>query len=429
MDSKTYCVLPWSHLHVAVNGRVHLCCVSKPIGTINKNSLEDLWNSTTLKRVRTQLLNNEKPTECQTCFYREDVLKGTSLRMDINEELGKYIDPIKVTEPDGSLKDMKLLYVDYRFNNLCNFKCKMCSPIYSSAIGSEIASLTNSKTMKIMSGNGPVLYEEIKKQYPHVIKIYFAGGEPVMQREHFQVLKDLIELNRASDITLIYSTNGSRFRTGMGDMFEYWKHFKRVEIVYSIDGYKKAAEYWRHGTDWEEIESNIRLANTYTKNIGAHIHSVVGWPNVFNWIEFIKYAIDTNLVNDLTHVINITSLDNPLSYSLGIVPKFKKNAIHAELLKLKEYVIEQHNTKGIVGETKLLSGIESLINSLHAPARIGFSKEGISDDGHNFIDALNRKDLQEFMTKNVEIDNFRGDDFFKAFPEHNDMKQYLGIKE
>lgn len=417
MVSNTYCTMPWSHLHVAVDGQIQLCCISQRVGLLSKNTLEDVWNGDTLKRVRKQMLNNEKPPECSKCFYREDVLKTASLRTHITEEFGKYLDPIKDTQPDGSLQDMKLLYVDYRFNNLCNFKCRICSPTFSSAIGSELVTAHKLKNVKIISEYGPNLYEEIKKQYPHVKKIYFAGGEPVMQREHFEVLKDLIALGRASDITLLYSTNGSKFKTGLGNMFEYWKHFKKVEINFSIDGYRKPAEYWRSGTDWEDVESNIRQTLTIP-NIVSHIHSVVGWPNVFNWIEFIRYALDTKLLKNLINGTNVSILDKPSIYSFDFIPEFKKNAIHTALSELKEYLLKYINdTNYNIGEgLELIDCIDMLINSLYIEATPN--------------NEISKKLLkQQFIEKNTVLDKWRGEDFFTAFPEHNDMKTYLGITE
>lgn len=407
--SDTFCAMPWSHLHVGVNSQVHLCCISRPIGSMKRNSLEEIWNGEIMKRVRIELLSNKKPKECHACFYREDQLKSTSMRQEMTNEFSQYIDPINDTAPDGSVSDMKLFYVDFRFNNLCNFKCRICSPIYSSSIGSEIIHNTNSKSKSttIVKNTGPLLYTEIKKQYPHVKKIYFAGGEPVMQKEQFQVLQDLIDSGRASDVSLIYNTNGSKFKNSIGNMFDYWEKFKQVDIIFSIDGYGKPAEYWRSGTNWEEVEANIRIANNHPANINPHIHSVVGWPNIFNWIEFIKYALDTDMVSKLMSSINITVLDNPICYALSVVPKFKKDVIENELTKLKEYVLN-HRTFNSSSGTQLVDGIDMLIRSLYAEPRIG----------------NNKLVKEEFRLKNTILDEWRGEDFFITFPEHEDMRPY-----
>ena len=330
------------------------------------------------------------------------------MRKGMTNEFSQYIDPIKDTAPDGTLADMKLFYIDFRFSNLCNFKCRICSPVYSSSLGAELASNTSSKSMTLIKEVGPRLYTEIKNQYTNVKKIYFAGGEPIMQKEQFQVLQDLINLGRASEVALVYNTNGSKFKNTMGNMFDYWEKFKQVDIIFSIDSYGKPAEYWRSGTNWEEVESNIRLANSHTANINPYIHSVVGWPNIFNWIEFIKYALDTKMIDNLFNAIDVTILDNPICYALGVVPKFKKDIIYNELLNLKEFILN-HNTYNINKGTKLLDGVDMLMQSLHAEPRMGH----------------NKLDKEEFRLRNTVLDEWRGEDFFSIFPEHEDMRPYI----
>ena len=404
MTSKTYCPMPWMHLHVAVDGTVQPCCIGKSIGKIQKNSLEEIWNGDTMKNIRLKMLNNEEPTECSKCFTTEQDLSSESLRIHSIQEYGKYVNPELETQSDGSLKDMKLRYIDFRFNNLCNFKCRICNPMYSSNIGSEIVAFHKIDMINVVNKNGPILYEELKKQYDNVARIYFAGGEPIMQREHFQVLKDLIESGRAKDIGLMYSTNGSKFKNGLGNMFEYWPNFKEVTVVFSLDGYGKPAEYWRSGTNWADVEENIRNVKQYD-NIEARVHSVVGWPNVFNWIEFIKYALETDLIDNLLSVAGVTPINDPYCYALSAAPDFKKKAIVKELNKLKEYVWLYISYTKYIYHAELIKSIDTLINSVY-----------VSD-----VPLLKK----QFMLKNTRLDTWRDEDFFTAFPEHEDMRPYI----
>ena len=403
MDSTTYCPMPWMHLHVSVTGGVQPCCIGKNIGDIQKNSLEDIWNNDEMKDIRLKMLDNEKPKQCSECYNRED-LGSASLRINSIHNYANLVDPINDTQADGSLTEMKLRYVDFRFNNLCNFKCRICNPVYSSNIGSEIVNFHKIDLINVVNKNGPILYEEMKKQYDNVKKIYFAGGEPIMQREHFQVLKDLIESDRAKDIELIYSTNGSRFKNGLGNMFEYWPHFKKVEIVFSLDGYGSAAEYWRSGTNWEEVEENIKHTKNYP-NIVVKVNSVIGWPNIFNWINFIKYALETELIDDLLSAIEVIPINDPYCYALSGVPEFKKKEIINELEKFKYYVWAFASRVKYTKPADLLMCIDVLIKSVN-----------ISDTP--FI-------KKHFIVKNTKLDTWRGEDFFTAFPEHEDMRPYI----
>lgn len=408
MESKTFCPFPWMHLHVSVDGKTQLCCISEPIGDIKINSLEDTWNSKEMKDVRLKLLNNEKPSQCHKCFHIEDNLKSDSFRTSANQNFANWVEPEKNTLPDGTVKEMVLQYVDFRFNNLCNFKCRICSSVYSSSIASEKAAMDNVKSWNILTENGSVLYEELQKQYPYVKRIYFAGGEPIMQKEHFNVLNDLIELDRAKDITLLYSTNGSKFKNSMGDMFDYWKYFKQVDLSFSIDGYGAPAEYWRSGTDWQTVEKNIRHCKDFD-NIETSIHSAIGWPNAINWADFITYALDTDMLDNLLFKTSVTPINHPQCYSLLVAPEFKKQQIRERLHELKKHVMLHEKKYAVLKYKKsfLRESIDLLLNVLD---------EATPPSLH---------DESSFSLINDSLDKIRGEDFFTAFPEHLDMKSYL----
>lgn len=412
MASQTYCPFLWMHSHVAVDGKVKTCCTGGTLGNVNSDSLENIWNGETMKRMRLQMLNNEKPTECSHCWNLEDNWGIPSYRIETVRDWGHTIDPINDTLPDGSVKEMKLQFIDFRFNNLCNFKCRTCYPNESSSIAAEqVKHIKSDIPITVVNDQGAILYEEIKKQYKHVKKIYFAGGEPAMQKEHFLVLKDLIELDKAKDITLLYSTNGSKLKTPFGDLIELWKPFKKVLLAFSIDGYGKAAEYWRSGTDWQTVENNIRTTRQYS-NIDIGFHSVIGWPNVFNWFEFMRYCFDTDLI-DVVNAAGASVLWGPQCFELNAVPWFKKRQILSAAAKLREYILTQYEIKHKHPFVRNSSNYGMFFQSLDKiVAKTQMPTTGIS-----------RLEWHERVTM---VDKWRTENFFSVFPEHEDMKKIVG---
>ena len=406
--SNTYCPLPWMHLYIGVTGQVQHCCVSEPIGYYPKESLERIWNSDHVKKVRLQLLNNEKPKACSDCFYKEDVLQSFSLRQTSLKEFGHLVNPEEITLPDGTCTEMKLHYIDFRFSNLCNFKCRMCDGIFSSSIATETLNIRkktgNEKfgLTHVKVDYGQQMYEEFKKQYGNVKQIYFAGGEPIMQKEHFMVLSDLIEINKAKDIKLYYSTNGSKFVNSLGNMFDYWKHFKVVDVTFSIDAFGKQAEYWRHGGEWKDIENNMRECLKYP-NIKNRMHSTIGWPNILNWLDFVRYAFDNKLFQDIYTSVGATPIHNPSCFKLSSIPTWKKEQISQKIHELIEYI--NNNTKIDIKENYLLNTIEAMDRALFAQ------------------DETMNKEL--FHEKITTIDYYRNESFFDVFPEHLDLKSYI----
>ena len=69
MQSETFCMYPWTHIHAWPDGQVFPCCGTdtNPIGSLRENSLEELWNSPAEKQLRLDMLNETKNIICQRC--------------------------------------------------------------------------------------------------------------------------------------------------------------------------------------------------------------------------------------------------------------------------------------------------------------------------------------------------------------------------
>ena len=61
------------------------------------------------------------------------------MRQSHNKRRGlDYVDYItETTKEDGELSDFKMKYMDIRFSNLCNMKCRSCGPSCSSQWAQE----------------------------------------------------------------------------------------------------------------------------------------------------------------------------------------------------------------------------------------------------------------------------------------------------
>ena len=70
IESDTFCILPWIHLHAYPDGRAYPCCFAfdpYPVGNLNKNSLAEVFNGDRMKEIRNRMLNNQKSRECMKC--------------------------------------------------------------------------------------------------------------------------------------------------------------------------------------------------------------------------------------------------------------------------------------------------------------------------------------------------------------------------
>lgn len=402
--SSAYCPLPWSHLYVGPDGKIAPCCVGKYIGDYGDITLEDAWNSKDMKQLRLDMLSNVKNDLCSSCYKKED-MGFNSMRLASVERMPQVEEiALTKTNTDGSLNDFILTYLDIRFNNLCNFKCRTCNPFFSSQLAVEV--LKNTELQKYSNVLNKSLFQnkdimaEVEKHYPHVNHIYFAGGEPMMQEEHWDILKYFVETGTAKDVSLVYSTNMSKLSYKNQSIFDYWDHFKNVHVQMSIDAEGKRAEYWRDGTDWEEVFDNLKKI----KNSKAQysIHSVITWVNIYSYLDLIKLLINEQIT--FGYNMTIWCLEDNGEFSLQSLPDFKKEEISQALDNFIIY-LRQYDINALPGVNHIVKNIENIKAFMLTKSEHSISKQTFE--------------------KNHTIDMIRGKELLNYFSEHENMRDYI----
>jgi organic radical activating enzyme len=267
-ESKTFCMLPWVHMHAYPDGRVYPCCLAEywePLGDLRKNKMIEVWNQDPYKTIRTNMLNDQSCKECTKC-YEQEKNGFFSMRNDSNRNYGHLINEINQTEADGTHPEFKIRYWDVRFSNLCNFSCRSCGPIFSSNWYNDHVKLYNTKPdvlgremarVEYTAGDEDSMLEQMLPHIPYLEQVYFAGGEPLIMKEHYFMLEKLIEHGK-SDVRIQYNTNFSELAFKDKHVFNYWKHFKNISVGASLDASGERAELMRKGTDWEQAINNRR---------------------------------------------------------------------------------------------------------------------------------------------------------------------------
>jgi MoaA/NifB/PqqE/SkfB family radical SAM enzyme len=269
---------PFTGLATREDGAICACCRSHPIGFIDKQSLEEIWNNDTIKRIRQQVLNDERPPECEPCFSLED--QGVeSLRMrhvagKIPEaRINLYPDALDSLQDDFTMP-FEIPTMELKLNNLCNLACRMCHPMDSTSWTDwnevkEFYKRENNIMYAIVEENNleskphldkfqdsPAWWASLEKLLPYFRRVEFAGGEPLMDPQHYRILDmlapygDQIEIKYATNLTMLGKSN----RT----VWQYWPKFKSVAVNVSIDGIGDVYEYIRSNASWKEVVTNIR---------------------------------------------------------------------------------------------------------------------------------------------------------------------------
>ena len=362
MQSKTFCLHPFTGLATREDGAICACCRSHPIGFIDKEKLEDIWNNDTMKRIRKQVLTNERPPECEPCFSLED--QGVeSLRMrHINGKIPEarsnlYPDALDKLQEDHSMP-FEIPAMELKLNNLCNLKCRMCHPMDSTSWNdwSEVKEFYK-KEGNIMYAiveehnlerkphldkfqDSPEWWASLEKLLPYFRRVEFAGGEPLMDPQHYRILDmlapygDQVEIKYATNLTMLGKSN----RT----VWEYWPKFKSVAVNVSIDGIGASYEYIRGNANWNELVDNIKQIQPIT-NISRIVGAVtVQVSNVLVLDKMIEYFL-----NDIGIIFHTHRVAYPNVLSAQVLPPpLKELAIQklvAAMHNIQEYkLVKQH---------------------------------------------------------------------------------------
>jgi hypothetical protein len=282
--NKTLCMAPWTHTYLSPQTERRMCCASTEKATsfkqyidtgsdakeYNPKTLDEHWNSEHMKSVRRRMMAGEELPECQVCNNK--LLNTDVYRTYFNSLFGhKEEDLWRLTNSDGST-EMPVVSFDYRFSNLCNFKCRMCGDMLSSSWEAEqrknemwspwakpwMAEPVRSKIKQFQE-------DEVEKEFARAVdnhlieEIYWVGGEPLMYEQHWKYMKQIVDQGDADKVYVRYNTNLSRTKYKGIDLYnDLLVHFKDWQICASIDGTGEIGEWIRDGLDYEKWLQNFK---------------------------------------------------------------------------------------------------------------------------------------------------------------------------
>ena len=377
------------------NGVTYPCCLSTndyTIGNTNTSTFLELWNSERMRELRKNILNDKPTSGCSRCYEHEE--NGSrSMRMNMNMDYSHHYQRTELTHEDGTLDDIHMAYMDIRFSNICNMKCRSCGPELSSfwvddAIKLDRYSADQPRVLKIK----PTLeqfWNDVEPWIDSVERIYFAGGEPLIMDEHYKILKHLIDINK-TDIHISYNTNFSKLRYKSNNVIDLWKHFKHVKVAASLDAMGERAEHMRKGTVWQEIEENRKILSAQAPHVKFQISCTVSALNAEHCFDFFDEWILKEWVEP--DQIDINILLFPEHLRAQILPHEIRTKIQNRALEF----LEKHDIKNVDTNGRTFMGINALISSLNN----------------------NKEELQkDFVEYNNKVDKIRQESTATIFPE------------
>lgn len=315
------CILPWISIETTPTGKVRPCCLytkELPNIDLNTHTLQDAFESKPMRDLRRSFRRGEKPTGCERCWIEEAA--GKKSKREYMLEKFKH-EEVNYSTNSGN----KLIFLDLKLGNICNLKCRICGTWSSSKWGAEELDYYEP------NGGGQIQREWMKQgQWPRKNKTFwehmdellpdikffeFTGGEPWMIKQHFDLLQRAVDLGYAKNIDIHYNTNTTQFPKDPS----IWKHFKHIQIAFSVDNTEKRFEYERYGAKWRTANINIKKTHALRDSgypITTQLCCTWNIQNVYYMEEILDWANTMNFDD-----IHFNLMHDPWEYSLGHTPK------------------------------------------------------------------------------------------------------------
>lgn len=366
--NDNFCSSPWFHIRIDPRGYYLPCRWGTDTVSnhhISNTSIQEYFNSQTMKDLRLSLLEGQAPDMCGACRYedsqhkvsgRQKQLLKSAIRLDRFDQSfcgsPHWSDWQHSYKTHGSTTTQPVdLQID--LGNTCNSACVMCSPHYSSRLAKDWNKLRKNDPVNFVEfkkypnwSDDPELVEKFISELgsiPNIRYIHFLGGETLYLPSFYDICNRLIELGMAKDISIGTTTNCSVYTDELEHII---KNFKHVHLGLSIETATSLNDYVRWPGKISDILENIQKFVELRNNTNLHLSYRIT-PSVLTFYHIdsiFKLMLQTNVAAESCNILHTPSCLRP-----EILPK-----------QLAEHVLERIN--GLITEYNITPNAESIVN-------------------------------------------------------------------
>ena len=411
--NNTFCMAPWTHTYLSPQTERRMCCASREpaqsfkqyIDTGNDAkeykplTLKEHWNSDHMKSVRLRMMAGEELSECEVCDHK--LLNTDVYRSYWNQLFKDRVDEAYDSTDETGATTMQTISFDYRFNNLCNFKCRMCGDMLSSSWEAESR---KNKTWTKESQPwmvSPLREQIIKFQDTQVVQefveavetktikeIYWCGGEPLMWDMHWKAMQRIIELGFAKEVHVRYNTNLSRTSFKGTKLFNLLPQFQDWQICSSLDGTGEVGEYIRDGLNYEQWLRNFKegmaVAKTAREMRLDYTITMPGLLELKNMFDLSR-ELDTEILTKVMFTFSNDEILSPLA-----LPKELLHTLIDEALAYME-PLASHKQRALIDVIKNLKNRETFTATKKGKQR------------QESIDKIRRQDITKILSRDQRV--------------------------
>ena len=411
--NKTFCMAPWTHTYLSPQTERRMCCASREpaqsfkqyIDTGNDAqeykplTLKEHWNSDHMRSVRLRMMAGEELSECEVCDHK--LLNTDVYRSYWNQLFKDRVDEAYESTDETGATTMQTISFDYRFNNLCNFKCRMCGDMLSSSWEAETR-----KNKTWTKDSQPWMASPLREQITHfqdtqvvqefvdavetktIKEIYWCGGEPLMWEMHWKAMQRIIELGFAKEVYVRYNTNLSRTSLKGIKLFDLLPEFQDWQICSSLDGTGEVGEYIRDGLNYEQwlrnFKEGLAVAKTAREMRLDYTITMPGLLELKNMFD-LSQELNTEILTKVMFTFSNDEILSPLA--------LPKELLHTIIDEALEYMEPRATRK----QRALIEVLKNLKN------RETFTATKKGKERQDRIDKIRRQDITKILSRDKRI--------------------------
>jgi sulfatase maturation enzyme AslB (radical SAM superfamily) len=326
------CILPWISIETTPLGNVRPCCLYRdelPGIDLKTHTLQEAFDSKAMRDLRRSFRRGEKPEGCRNCWREEDAGKKSKREY----MLEKFKDePVDYSTNSGN----DLVFIDLKLGNICNLKCRICGSWSSSKWAQEELDYEPDNKDHVARDwlkrgqwprKSPDFWDNMDELLPQIKYFEFTGGEPWMIKQHFELLQRAVDRGLAQDIDIHYNTNTTQFPKDP----TIWRHFKHVQIAFSVDNTEERFEYERYGAKWRTANTNIKKVHALREDgypITTQLCCTWNVQNIYYLDEILTWANTMDFDS-----IHFNLMHDPWEFSLSRIPQGARSPVMLYLQK------------------------------------------------------------------------------------------------
>ena len=264
------------------------------------------------------------------------------------------------------------------------------------------------------------LVEQLEFAIPDLEEVYFAGGEPLIMKEHYEMLQLFIRRGK-NGIKLRYNTNFSQTRFQGHDLFELWKEFDDVFVHASLDGMDAKGELQRNGQSWKQVtEERLRMKQVCPQ-VDFIVAPTISVFNVWHLPDFHREWVEAGLIDVDEFIPHV--LKHPEYYNVRILPLDLKLKVQKKLQGHVQWMIAyaEENPPKVPSKAQKEKWA-SRLGWLKLEEITGHTKlDMLINELNNCMAYMQAEDqthlIPEFIRVTNQLDDLRGEDTRQTFPE------------